>query len=134
MADDDCKVDLSREDEYEGGVIPDGDVETCLKVLRTMRTHCVNSNHLGIVAIKFAEAHDWLYELVEFAISKEREVKATVQCERCKEEKECSFYGRPSDVDSDKPQNGEWLCPPCAEARAGELDHAIEEMERHLRE
>lgn len=54
------------------------------------------------------------------------------QCERCKQEKECSFYGHPTNVEGDKAQNGEWLCPPCAEARVGELDSAIAKMQVYL--
>lgn len=50
------------------------------------------------------------------------------QCERCKQEAECQFYGRPSDVEADKAQNGEWLCEPCVPLRTEELDEAIASM------
>lgn len=57
-----------------------------------------------------------------------------VQCERCKLPKECRFYGRPSDVEADKSQNGEWLCEKCVPLRAKELDEAIAKMRSLLRE
>ncbi len=36
-----------------------------------------------------------------------------VQCERCKQEKDCEFHGRPANIEEDKVQNGEWLCEEC---------------------
>lgn len=53
-------------------------------------------------------------------------------CERCKEEKDCTFYGRPSDPDADKAQNGEWLCAECVGPREQELDDAIARLRRIL--
>lgn len=38
-------------------------------------------------------------------------------CERCKERRPCRFYGTPADVDTDAPQNGEWLCDGCVGPR-----------------
>lgn len=52
-----------------------------------------------------------------------------IECERCKKSFESridvKFYGRPSDVDNDKAQNGEWLCKDCVGPRTEELDEAI---------
>jgi protein-tyrosine phosphatase len=55
-----------------------------------------------------------------------------IQCERCKEEKECRFYGTASDVEEDKAQNGEWLCVPCVDKRCEELDAALWQIEEFL--
>ena len=57
-----------------------------------------------------------------------------VQCERCKKEQECQFYGKPSDVEEDKAQNGEWLCATCVQPRVAELDDAIARMQSFLKE
>ncbi len=58
--------------------------------------------------------------------------KIICKCERCREEKECSYYGSSGSVEEDKVQNGEWLCEPCVPLRKMELDEAIAEMERVL--
>lgn len=56
-----------------------------------------------------------------------------VECERCKQVTECQFFGHPSDVETDKAQNGEWLCPPCVPLRNEELGEAISQLEKALR-
>lgn len=40
-----CKVDLTQVDTYHNGVIPDKDVEICLKVLRTIRNTCLGAHY-----------------------------------------------------------------------------------------
>lgn len=55
-----------------------------------------------------------------------------VQCEQCKQELECEFYGRPSDVEKEKAQDGEWLCRECVVLREKELDDAIALLRRQL--
>ena len=58
----------------------------------------------------------------------------TTRCERCKLDSECRFYGKPSDVENDKAQNGEWLCAACVEPRISELDDAIAKMQSFLKD
>ncbi len=58
----------------------------------------------------------------------------TTNCERCQRLSNCTFYGRPSDVESDRAQNGEWLCDGCVYPRMAELDDAIASLEGHLGE
>lgn len=53
-------------------------------------------------------------------------------CERCKQLRECDFYGRPASVDEQKAQNGEWLCCECTAPRLAELDEAIKTLEGFL--
>lgn len=55
-------------------------------------------------------------------------------CERCKQNKECRYYGSMPDIDKDKIQNGEWLCNSCAEKRIPELDEAISKFRKILDE
>lgn len=55
-----------------------------------------------------------------------------VQCERCKKERDCEFYGRPADVDKREFQNGEWLCRPCTEHRIREIDEAIRRFKKSI--
>jgi hypothetical protein len=47
MAEEKCRVDLSRTDLYEGNEIPDGDVEVCLKVLRTFAAFVWEHEYYG---------------------------------------------------------------------------------------
>lgn len=54
------------------------------------------------------------------------------QCERCKQERECQFYGHPSDVEENTAQNGEWLCDPCVSLCEKELDAAIAQLKNVL--
>lgn len=56
------------------------------------------------------------------------------ECERCREMKPVQFVGKPSDVDKDKAQNGEWLCADCLHPRLDEMDEAIARMQRYLKE
>lgn len=56
------------------------------------------------------------------------------ECERCKKEAECRFFGWSADVDRRLAQNGEWLCDPCVPLRERELDDAISKLEAALGE
>ena len=61
-------VDLTKTDVYPGTVVPDEDVEICLKVLRSIRGHCIRpamSDADG--AVMLGHAHDCVVELVEKA-------------------------------------------------------------------
>lgn len=55
-----------------------------------------------------------------------------IQCERCKKQKDSKFYGRPSDVERGKAQDGEWLCNECFPLRMRELDDAINVLKKSL--
>jgi hypothetical protein len=48
-----------------------------------------------------------------------------VQCERCKLEKDCKFFGRAADVEEQRGQSGEWLCDDCVSLRRDEIDKAV---------
>lgn len=58
-------IDLERTDIYDTLVVPDEDVELCLKVLRTVREACLrhatHENH-EVVQL-FSKTHDKLVEL-----------------------------------------------------------------------
>lgn len=57
----------NRTDIYEGYVVPDNDVETCLKVLRTIRNACLGPNCFDAEgAVLLSHAHAKVVELVEY--------------------------------------------------------------------
>ncbi len=52
-------TDLSRTDIYENHVVPDADVELCLKVIRTIRSACLGPHFFdadGAVVLSHAHA------------------------------------------------------------------------------
>jgi hypothetical protein len=61
-----CKVDLNRMDVYEDAVVPDADVETTLKVIRTIRNECLNPNAFRAeAAVLLSNAHAVIVNLVQ---------------------------------------------------------------------
>lgn len=63
-----CAIDLTKVDEYPEGRIPDADVETCLKVLRTIRNQFLGLHFFdadGVVIL--SHAHKKIFELVQRA-------------------------------------------------------------------
>lgn len=61
-----CKVDLTKTDTYENYIIPDTDVETCLKVLRTVRNwSLVNENFDADASVILSHAHAKLHDMVK---------------------------------------------------------------------
>ena len=60
-----CTVDLSKSDEYENGVIPDRDVEICLKVIRSIRNQLLWPNFDAEGAVVLSHAHAKIVDLVK---------------------------------------------------------------------
>ena len=59
-----CRVDLMRNDIYEGE-IPDEAVEECLKVLRTVRVMALTPPHfLPATMVTMSQAHAAIFDLV----------------------------------------------------------------------
>lgn len=60
-ADDPCVVDLSKNDVYSPPIIPDADVETTLKVLRTLRNLCLGPDGFDADgAVLLSHTHAWI--------------------------------------------------------------------------
>ncbi len=55
-----------------------------------------------------------------------------MECEQCHKMKECSFYGKTADVDSNQSQVGAWLCAPCVPILNKKLDDATAALEAAL--
>lgn len=71
--DDPCLVDLTKTDTYPGGVVPDVDFETCLRVLRTVRNVCISPPVFRPdTAILLSEAHKTLHDMCEEVQRNER--------------------------------------------------------------
>lgn len=69
-----CKIDLSRTDRYENYIIPDADVETCLKVLRSIRNMTLDTGCFDAEsAIILSHAHRVIAEMVEELQTAERQ-------------------------------------------------------------
>jgi hypothetical protein len=61
-----CKVDLTRMDVYEDAIVPDADVETTLKVIRTIRNECLNPTAFRAeAAVLLSNAHAVIVNLVQ---------------------------------------------------------------------
>lgn len=75
---DPCLVDLTRTDVYPGGVVPDADFETCLKVLRTVAKVCGKKQRIG-ERDALHSAHGVLHDLCEEVQRNERAERATDQ-------------------------------------------------------
>ena len=61
-------VDLTRTDLYDGGNIPDADVETCLKVIRTLRNINLGPGLFDAeTALIMSHAHARIHDLVKEA-------------------------------------------------------------------
>lgn len=61
-------VNLGRTDQYDSLIIPDGDIETCLKVLRTLRNITLRPESFNAHrALVLSEAHQVIYNLVQEA-------------------------------------------------------------------
>lgn len=72
MSDDRCKVDLSRSDKY-ANEIPDEDLETALKVIRSMRDFCLGPGYFDADgAVILSHAHAKIVEMVEQVLEVER--------------------------------------------------------------
>src|SRR6516225_12462605 len=62
------RIDLTRSDEYLGHIVPGADVETCLRVLRTIRNVCLGPNFVDANgAVILSHAHAKIAELVKMA-------------------------------------------------------------------
>lgn len=60
--------DLTKTDEYKDGVVPDEDVEVCLKVIRTIRNCCLGPGFFDADgAVILSHAHAKIVELVNQA-------------------------------------------------------------------
>lgn len=71
------RANLARMDVYENGVVPDGDMEVCLKVIRTVRNHCLGPHFFDADgAVVLSHAHAKLVELTELAYEGEDEERA----------------------------------------------------------
>lgn len=67
-----CRIDLSRTDIYETLEVPDSDVETALKVLRTIRTMCLDPlNFEAEGAVLLSHAHAFIAEAVAQVLAAE---------------------------------------------------------------
>lgn len=63
--DDLCKVDLGKTDVYEGNV-PDADIETTLKVLRTIRNASLGPKvFLANTAVILTHAHAAIHQMIK---------------------------------------------------------------------
>lgn len=59
-------VDTTKVDEYQGYVVPDEDVEVCLKVLRTVRNFCLGPQYFDADgAVLLSYAHAKIVDMVE---------------------------------------------------------------------
>ncbi len=68
-----CEVDLEKCDEYLNRVVPDDDVETCLRVLRTCRNVCLAVDQFDADgAVILSHAHAKIAEMVQNVQETER--------------------------------------------------------------
>lgn len=63
--------DLTKTDAYEDGVVPDADIEVCLKVIRTIRNHCLGPEFFDAEgAVSLSWAHKKIVELTKLVEEK----------------------------------------------------------------
>lgn len=61
-------TDLNRTDTYEDDIVPDADVETCLKVIRTIRNACLGPHFFDAEgAVVLSSAHAKIVDLVKLS-------------------------------------------------------------------
>jgi hypothetical protein len=73
-----CRVNLKRNDEYDNGIIPDEDVETTLKVIRSLRNLHLKDNEFD-ESVLLSHAHACIFKSVEAVQAVEaRESKAVL--------------------------------------------------------
>ncbi len=67
-----CKVDLTKVDEYPAGQVPDEDVEVCLKVIRTLRNLALDPRAFNPgTVILLSHAHQVIYDWTKEALKEE---------------------------------------------------------------
>lgn len=65
-------IDLTKCDTYENGVVPNADVELCLKVIRTIRNCCLDPHDFDANgAIILSHAHAKIVDLSDVGCKKD---------------------------------------------------------------